>query len=744
MHAADERPFDQDDDESDAEDYFVEDDEENGEDSEDREDEEQPRRRRRDDNEPPPVRRNFSVERYTGNPSFMSWYVARYPRRQTITQELVWEWRRDLEEREEKRCADNEYIGRRVSHPKFKVWFSEHYPEIDWVTAVADDLLTREIADEFDVFIGQPAIDTFCETAFDKNVDAEWPQEFRRWAKEEHGVREPKQVTGEIIDDWNRYNDARNRAHGEKAEIEFDKMDRDEWDAGADEWLREGNRDLTFISNTKAEWAALLQRRAGRIARERAEAERKAEREKAAAVERRRKQERAAELKRIKTQVRPVQSLATSLLVNSDMQENHDRKQTQLRLTWRKQFDGLSDAVKIAWEAYYSNGSDYELSDFYIVPRQRPLVTPDNADAIAVGARDPAFIEFQSFTASVQLALSRNDAELNKVLRPAHDARPALKAWSRSEIIKRSPGPWLIPGIIQRFPVVYGPPKEGKSLWVQKLSVCMALGVPFDGIEVPQGRVLYITRDMGAGARDVQDRCDDIAQRMGFDPAALEDVLLIVDGRVYLNEPASVAALLADNPGQYVAVIIDTLMRCINGSVVQDGVASAALDGVETIQDETGGAVIAVHHSPRGALHLFGSVVLDAALDAQLSVQREDDIVTVKVERVKNHALPKHAAYVYRREGALLVPTAKRPKAEAAEPSPSSSEDRYTAMFALLPDTWTREETARSLVEHLLGGDEDKPATKRQRWHRALEAMERDGRITRRRDGMMHRRPARA
>jgi hypothetical protein len=519
-------------------------------------------------------------------------------------------------------------------------------------------------------------------------------------------------------------------------------MDPDEWDAGADEWIREGHRDLIFISNTKAEWAALLQRRADRIASERAEAERKAQQEKAAAAERRRKQARAAELKRIKTQVQPVQSLATSLLVNSDMQENHDRKQTQLRLTWRKQFDGLSDAVKIAWEAYYGNAGEDELSHFHIVPHQRPLVTPDNADAIAVGARDPAFMEFQRFNASVQLALSRNDAELNKVLHPAHDARPALKAWSRSKIVKRSPEPWLIPGVIQRFPVVYGPPKEGKSLWVQKLSVCMALGVPFDGIEVPQGRVLYVTRDMGAGARDVQDRCDDIAQRLGFDPAALEDVLLIVDGRVYLNEPASVAALLADNPGHYVAVIIDTLMRCINGSVVQDGVASAALDGVETIQDETGGAVIAVHHSPRGGLHLFGSVVLDAALDAQLSVQREDDIVTVKVERVKNDALPKHAAYVYRREGALLVPTAKQPKAEAAKPSLSSSEDRYTAMLALLPDTWTREETARGgLVEHLLGSDEDKPATKRQRWHRALAAMERDGRIMRR-DGMVQRRPA--
>jgi hypothetical protein len=218
MHAADEPPFDKDDDESDAEDYFVEDDEENGEYGEDREDEEQPQRSRRDANDPAPAHRIFSVEQYTSNPSFMSWYVERYPRRPTITQKLVWEWRRDLEERQKRRCADNEYIGRRISHPKFKAWFNEHYPETDWETAlVEDDLLTRNIADEFIALIGQLDVDEFCEVAFDGKVEVEWPQEFRRWAKEQHGVREPKDVTSGIIDDWREYDEARNRAHAEKS-----------------------------------------------------------------------------------------------------------------------------------------------------------------------------------------------------------------------------------------------------------------------------------------------------------------------------------------------------------------------------------------------------------------------------------------------------------------------------------------------------------------------------------------------
>jgi hypothetical protein len=106
---------------------------------------------------------------------------------------------------------------------------------------------------------------------------------------------------------------------------------------------------------------------------------------------------------------------------------------------------------------------------------------------------------------------------------------------------------------------------------------------------------------------------------------------------------------------------------------------------------------------------------------------------------VKNGALPTPSTYVYRREGALLVPAAQQPKTEVARAARPSREDRFAGMLALIPDGWTREETVRALVEHLLGSDNDKPATKRQRWHRALAAMERSSRIMRR-DGMMRRR----
>jgi len=113
--------------------------------------------------------------------------------------------------------------------------------------------------------------------------------------------------------------------------------------------------------------------------------------------------------------------------------------------------------VKAAWETYYCKNDEDGLFDedtdsVYIFARQHSLVTLDNADAIAVGVGNSAFTRFQRFTASVELALQSNAAELNKGLQPSHEVRPALKAWSRSEIVRRAAEPWLIPGIIQRFP----------------------------------------------------------------------------------------------------------------------------------------------------------------------------------------------------------------------------------------------------------------------------------------------------
>ena len=164
-------------------------------------------------------------------------------------------------------------------------------------------------------------------------------------------------------------------------------------------------------------------------------------------------------------------------------------------------------------------------------------------------------------------------------------------------------------------------PKGGKSLWMQKLSACIAGGVPFDGIEeLEHGRVLYITRDIGASRQEVKKRFMKILPHLGLSEDALDRKLILTDDPFYLNDPASVDNLLAHNPGRFVLVVIDSLFRCVIGSLSQDVVVSAAVDAIDRISRATDAAVVAIHHEPRSGEHLFGSVMLDAAYGAQIWV----------------------------------------------------------------------------------------------------------------------------
>jgi hypothetical protein len=284
--------------------------------------------------------------------------------------------------------------------------------------------------------------------------------------------------------------------------------------------------------------------------------------------------------------------------------------------------------------------------------------------------------------------------------------------------------------------VMYGAPKAGKSSWAQKLSACVSCAVPFDSAEVAHGRVLYISCDPGARKGAVKRRMTEILARLEL-PSNKN--MVIVEDPVILNDVASVTSLLERNPGKFTLVVIDPLYQCVTGSLLQDVVMMEAIKGLGTISRATSAAVLLIHHEPRGSAHLFDSMLLDAALDAQIHVERDRDLVTVKVELLKNGEPPKRP-FVYQIEGAYLASTtaAPRTKPAATAEQPSADDTRYSHILALLPDKAIRETEARKLVEDLLPGENSD--TRRQQWHRALEAMAKAGQVTRR-GGMVQRRP---
>ena len=391
--------------------------------------------------------------------------------------------------------------------------------------------------------------------------------------------------------------------------------------------------------------------------------------------------------------------------------------------------------MQTAWEAYHHfdeasfNFAGDVLDDVvFLTPRDVADVNATNADAVAAGLRDPAFGKFQRLNEGVQQAIKKLDDDLERLLNPPADAYVPHRGYTLDEIEDEDERYVLANVIPEGLAVMYGAPKAGKSSWAQKFSACVSSdAVPFDGAEIAHGRVLYISCDPGARKGAVKRRMKEIFARLEL-PGNRN--VVIVEDPVILNDPKSIASLLERNPGKYTLVVIDPLYQCVTGSLLQDAVMMEAIKGLATISRGTGAAILLIHHEPRGSAHLFGSMLLDAALDAQIHVDRGKDVVTVKVELLKNGEPPKRP-FTYQFEGAYLTPTTATPRAKPAAPEqPSADNKRYSEILARLPDTPIRETEARKLVEDLLPGE--KPATRRKQWQRALEAMVDTGQVTRR------------
>ena len=536
-------------------------------------------------------------------------------------------------------------------------------------------------------------------------------------------------VTSKMVDEFDELSIEESRKRPAKSppppiveSVDPAKMEIEEWDAGVAEWFHEGH-DMDTIPVERPEWEALLCRRAARF-----------ERERAAAEKLRLEKRRYAAIKSLKPP-KPCDIVADAKSV-SDADAALSEAQGRLFEVWSSRFDGLPQDVQTAWRVYHDAINENEFCSFYLKPRTpSPDDFPANLAKIKNGMEDPEYKKFQRYSAAILQQLEQLEANLEHALNPPAGSRLPLKGWSLDEIDENDGSVWPVPGVIPHgLAFVYGLPKGGKSLWMQKLSACIAGGVPFDGIEgLEHGRVLYITRDIGASRQEVKKRLMKILPRLDLSEDALNGKLILTDDPFYLNDSASVDNLLANNPGRFVLVVIDSLFRCVIGSLSQDVVASAAVDAIDRLSRATGAAVVAIHHEPRGGEHLFGSIMLDAAYDAQIHVERgnERNSVIVTVQELKNAPIP-DKPFAYRIEEEYLAPVASASAAPVTTPKLASS--RHQEMLALWPaGSFTRKE-GRKLVESLLTGKTE--AARRKQWGRAIREMKAAGKVTVRGHGL--------
>jgi hypothetical protein len=484
------------------------------------------------------------------------------------------------------------------------------------------------------------------------------------------------------------------------------KMEADEWNAGVDEWEREGH-DLATIPETVLEWKALLRRRTNRLKAQQAKGQHEYRRQ--------------LQIDSLKTP-KPSRIVLNGKSV-LDAQVAYQKGRDELSEAWDSTYQELPDDVAKAWDVYHRPERN---SEFRLRTRT-PTAKDISSDLTRIqnGLDDPEYEKFACYSAAILQQLERLEADLEHALNPTAGSRPPLKGWSLDEIDENDGSVWPVPKLIPHgLTFVYGQPKCGKSLLAQKLSACIAGGVPFDDFEeLEHGRVLYITRDIGASRQEVKKRLVKILPRLGLSNSALDGKLILTDDPFFLNESASVDNLLAQNPGRFVLVVIDSLFRCVKGSLTQDTVVSDALEAIDKIGRATGAAMVAIHHEPRIAEHLFGSIMLDAAYDSKIHVKRgkERNSVTITVQELKNAPVP-DKPFTYKIEEEYLAAVSS----PVSTGTPRSAPSRFQEMLALLPPGWFTRKEGRKSVEPLLTGSEE---ARRKQWQRAIVAMKAGGAI---------------
>lgn len=204
---------------------------------------------------------------------------------------------------------------------------------------------------------------------------------------------------------------------------------------------------------------------------------------------------------------------------------------------------------------------------------------------------------------------------------PTPPKRVSLIPWSE---LRDEPVRWLVDGLIPAasFAAIFGKPGSYKSFAALYLGAMIATGREAFGRSTTQGPVIYIAGEGGAGLkrrRDAIMRQHDLPQDapVYFIKAQLNLATTLEDRDALLAEIRAIGVKPA-------LVVIDTFARMTAG--IEENSAKdvgAAIAIMSSIEQETGAAVLIVHHSGKAQdAGMRGSSALLAAVDAELHCEK--------------------------------------------------------------------------------------------------------------------------
>jgi hypothetical protein len=214
--------------------------------------------------------------------------------------------------------------------------------------------------------------------------------------------------------------------------------------------------------------------------------------------------------------------------------------------------------------------------------------------------------------------------------------------------------------------LVFGAPKAGKTFWTLDLAMHVATGRRWRGREVDRGAVLYLALEGTAGIRNR------VAAWLKHHDAGAEDAafatvpvtLDLLHGDGDIRAVIAAAFDVREHFGLPVRLIVlDTVARALGGGDENGPDMGLLVRGLDRIRDETGAAVLAIHHPRKdGTGGERGHGALRGALDIRIEVTRDDDTETSCAKVIEARELEPGAVFPFQLESVELG-TNKRGKA---------------------------------------------------------------------------------
>jgi hypothetical protein len=197
------------------------------------------------------------------------------------------------------------------------------------------------------------------------------------------------------------------------------------------------------------------------------------------------------------------------------------------------------------------------------------------------------------------------------------------------------PVKYIIKGVLPEadLAVFYGETASGKSFFTLDMVCAVARGVPWRGRRVTQGRVLYIIAEGSGGFKN---RINAYVSRHGLTELDLD----VISAAPNFLEKKDIADLMAaiKEMGQYSLIVVDTWAQVTPGSNENSGEdMGKALAHCRKLRHASGAMVVLVHHSGKDATRgARGWSGLRAAADCEISVERDGDVRTATITKLKD------------------------------------------------------------------------------------------------------------